>query len=327
MTPTASPPPWSMFDIFLVLLLFFFLPGWVKSAMMLLPEEWRNERIEIRKEDLPKNISFGNNGKPGTAPPQRLGETPSFFRQTFERLESSEITEKLREAVYRLKPADEEQDVTSSEKVRFRGEHPLTVLILVSKRVPRLGWILGLTFVSAVVTAPFAEELVFRVVLMRGLLRYLPWATGVIFLQAVLFALIHIRANDGITGLDELNNLLYGVAAIAVSHILLVFFTLLWLRKVRGASWTDFGFTRKGFVSGIFKGLGFFCILWPVMLSVQRLLLRHFPETVPDPVPIFILALGLGIVFLRTKQFAANLAMHMALNFTSFCGILLIIRQ
>ena len=67
MTPTASPPPWSMFDIFLVLLLFFFLPGWVKSAMMLLPEEWRNERIEIRKEDLPKNISFGNNGKPGTA--------------------------------------------------------------------------------------------------------------------------------------------------------------------------------------------------------------------------------------------------------------------
>ena len=326
-------PPWGMIDIILVLLLFFLLPGWVRSALGLIPEPWREAYITIHESDLPEGMLKETAKKTppaeGALPPAWV-KLPSFLRKIAEQVNNSELVKRIRIAEEQIRLAAGKKAAPPKENAEpetpFQGEHPLTVLILVSKRVPRLTWFLALAFAAAVVTAPFAEELVFRVVLLRGLLRYIPSAFLTIVLQALFFAFIHIRSPEGVNDIEKLNRILTGVGAMVISHILLTLFILAWLRGVRHAEWRDLGFTRQGLIRGILKGVGLFLLVWPLMLAAQRIVQAVMPQAVPDPVPIFILALGLGTLFLRTRQFAANLAMHISLNFVSFCGILLLAR-
>ena len=73
-------------------------------------------------------------------------------------------------------------------------------------------------------TAPLTEELIFRVVLMRGLLRYVPSVVFAVLTQAILFALIHIRPASGAASVEQLNRILYGVLSMGVAHIFLSLF-------------------------------------------------------------------------------------------------------
>ena len=323
-----------MIDIILVFLLFFLLPGWIRSALGLIPEPWRETYFTIHENDLPEGVIFPSKetAKEDSAAGNTLSPSwekfPPFLRRIADQVNNSELVKRARTAAEQIRLATEKKSGSPNQNAEsetpFQGEHPLTVLILIGKRVPRYTWILALAFAAAVVTAPFAEELVFRVVLLRGLSRYIPSAFITIVLQALFFAFIHIRSSEGVDDIEKLNRILMGVGAIVISHILLVIFILSWLRRVRYAEWSDFGFTRKGLISGIFKGVGLFLLIWPFLLAVQKIVRIIMPQAVPDPVPIFILALGLGTLFLRTRQFAANLAMHVSLNFVSFCGILLL---
>lgn len=313
----TDPPPWGIVEIILVLVLFFFLPGWIRSALTFVPDTWRQEHLAIRESDLPENLRFTN--KESETPP---AERPSFLWQTLDRVGSSDLFGRLRDTAVRLKLLRDEKSAESDSGEKFRGEHPLTVLILVSRKVPKYGWILALVFVTAVITAPLTEELIFRVVFMRGLLRYFPSVGFAVLTQAVLFGLIHIRSTTGAVSAEQLNRILYGILSMGIAHILLSLLILFWLRKIDGAAWSELGFRKRGSVGGIFKGLLLFAAVWPVMLAVQHLVSLAFPDVVPDPAPIFILALGLGFLFFRTERFTSNLTMHMALNLVSFCGIL-----
>lgn len=324
-------PPWGMIDIILVLSLFFLLPGWVRSALGLIPEPWREAHLTIHENDLPEgmlNEAAKKNAPAESTLPPSWEKYISSLRSIAEQVNHSELIKRVRTAAGRIRPAAEKEAASSPKSAEseapFQREHPLTVLILVSKRVPRYTWFLALAFAAAVVTAPFAEELVFRVVLLRGLLRYIPSAFITIVLQALFFAFIHIRSPEGVTDIEKLNRILAGVGAMVISHILLTLFILAWLRRVRHAEWRDLGFTRQGLIRGIFKGIGLFLLACPFMIAASRFVQAVMPQAVPDPAPIFVLALGLGTLFLRTKQFAANLAMHVSLNLASFCGILLL---
>ena len=318
----TEPPPWGVIDMILILALFFLLPGWIRSGLSLVPGDWRDAYLAIHERDLPEELRFTK--KKDAAPSaDPLSERPPLLRQTLGRIESSGLFARLRNTAIRLRLINGEKSAEPGSAEKFRGEHPLTVLILVSRRVPKYGWILAMVFVTAVITAPVTEELIFRVVLTRGIIRYIPSAAFAVLTQAVLFALIHIRPAAGAVNAEQLNRILYGVLSMGVSHVLLSLFILFWLRRIRRAAWRDFGLCAGGNVSGVFKGLLLFAVCWPVMIAVQQLIRLRFPDIVPDPAPIFILALGLGILFLRTGRFTANLAMHMALNLVSFCGILL----
>ena len=313
----TEPPPWGVIDMILVLALFFLLPGWIRSGLSFIPDDWRDAHLAIHERDLPEELRFTK--KKDTSP---TAEQPTLLRQTLDRIESSDLIARLRNTAVRLRLTAEETNGESESAEKFRGEHPLAVLILVSRRVPKYDWILALVFVTAVITAPVTEELIFRVVLLRGILRYIPSAAFAVLTQAVLFALIHIRPAAGAVSAEQLNRILDGILSMGIAHIFLSLFILLWLRKAHRAAWRDFGLCARGNVSGVFKGLLLFAVTWPVMVAVQQLIRLRFPDVVPDPAPIFILALGLGILFLRTGRFAANLAMHMTLNLVSFCGIL-----
>ena len=315
----TDPPPWGILEMTLVLALFFLLPGWIRSSLSFLPDEWRQEHLAIRESDLPDELSFSK--KKSLSPP---GRQPTLLRRTLDRIESSDLFGKLRDTAVRLKLFDGEKKNASASAEKFRGEHPLTVLILVSRKVPSYRWILILVFVTGVVTAPLTEELIFRVVLMRGLLRYVPSVVFAVLTQAILFALIHIRPASGAASVEQLNRILYGVLSMGVAHIFLSLFILVWLRRVSGAAWRELGFRTRGSLGGIFKGLLLFAITWPVMIAVQQFIRIALPDVVPDPAPIFILALGLGTLFFRTERFTSNLTMHMALNLLSFCGVLFV---
>ena len=313
----TDPPPWGVIEMVLILALFFLLPGWIRSAAAFIPDQWRREHLDIRESDLPDNLRFAEK-ESASAPADR----PPFFRKAFERIEASDLFGKLRKTAARFKLFNSGENTEPAGKEKFRGEHPLTVLILVSRQVPRYGWILVLVFVTGVVTAPLTEELIFRVVFMRGILRYISSAFFAVLTQAVLFALIHIRTAAGAADARQLNQILYGVLSMGIAHVLLSLFILLWLRRVDRAAWRELGFRRRGNLAGIFKGLLLFAVTWPVMIAAAQILRLHFPDIVPDPAPIFILAIGLGILFFRTERFVSNLTMHIALNLTSFCGIL-----
>ncbi|MBR2695075.1 MAG: CPBP family intramembrane metalloprotease [Thermoguttaceae bacterium] len=320
----TDPPSWGILEMVLVLALFFLLPGWIRSALTFLPEEWRREHLAIRESDLPEELSFTKQKSPPPA-----DRRPTRLRQTLDRVESSKLFGKLRETAVRLKlfgneEKDDKEKNVSAVGEKFRGEHPLTVLILVSRKIPSYHWILILVFVTGVVTAPLTEELIFRVVLMRGLLRCVPSVVFAVLTQAVLFALIHIRLASGAVSVEQLNRILYGVLSMGIAHIFLSLFILFWLRRVSGAAWRELGFRKRGNLGGILKGLLLFAITWPVMIAVQQLLRLSLPDVVPDPAPIFILALGLGTLFFRTERFVSNLTMHMALNLLSFCGVLFV---
>lgn len=317
----TEPPPWGAIDMILILALFFLLPGWIRSGLSFIPGDWRDAHLAIHERDLPEELRFTK--KKAALPADPLSEQPTLLRQTLGRIESSGLFARLRNTAIRLRLIDGEKSAESGSAEKFRGEHPLTVLILVSRRVPKYDWILAMVFVTAVITAPVTEELIFRVVLTRGILRYIPSAAFAVLTQAVLFALIHIRPAAGAVNAEQLNRILHGVLSMGIAHVLLSLFILFWLRGIRRAAWRDFGLRAGGNVSGVFKGLLLFAVCWPVMIAVQQLIRLHFPDIVPDPAPIFILALGLGFLFLRTGRFTANLAMHMALNLVSFCGILL----
>lgn len=305
--------PWGMFDVLLVLILFFFLPGWLKPAVALLPESFREEWLTIKKEDIPKGISLKEDSKKEDSAARHSLTGKSRFK---ERVQAAADFFFPRSRAAEQKP----------KKEILRGAHPLTVMIYIARNTPRFSWVLILSFLAGVITAPLAEEFVFRVVLLQGLERWCPFSFVIVPIQALLFAVIHIRTSDGITSLAELNRILNGMTVLFVAHILLVIFSIVWLRTVRGAAWSDFGFRKKGWLKGIFTGIGLFILIWPAMLAVQKLVLLLRPDAVPDPAPIFVLALALGFLFLRTRQFTANLAMHVALNLTSFCGILWLIK-
>ena len=183
----TDPPSWGILEMVLVLALFFLLPGWIRSALTFLPEEWRREHLAIRESDLPEELSFTKQKSPPHA-----DRRPTRLRQTLDRVESSELFGKLRETAVRLKlfgneEKDDKEKNVSAVGEKFRGEHPLTVLILVSRKIPSYHWILILVFVTGVVTAPLTEELIFRVVLMRGLLRCVP---SVVFAVLTVFLAI-----------------------------------------------------------------------------------------------------------------------------------------
>lgn len=147
----------------------------------------------------------------------------------------------------------------------------------------------------------------------------------VIVLPAFLFAVIHAR-NPNET--RDIAMLLKGFCVIPAAYFLTLLIGILWLRKVRKAQWTDFGliqfqkgFFRK-FTGDFFRGVIGFILLAPLIFGLLKLLNDLFPARVNDPEVIFILALALGIFYLKTHSWPVIFFLHFCLNLSSFIVVL-----
>ena len=320
---TGFPPaPWGIFDAFILLALFFYIPGWVSSAMEFLPDSFRNRWLTVQESEVSDFFDLQKTAEKedSSLEPERGSR---FLKLTEKILKPESLVKLYRETSASLGSSGTEKQ---TDKV-LRGEHPLTVLMAAAGRIPRLKWVFFLCFTAAVITAPITEELLFRVVFQRGLEHSINSSLVTLLIPAFLFAVIHFRQPGGIGSIGDLNRLLNGIAASVFGHLLIIFCAIAWLRGVRSAAWSDLGFTANRIFRSFLIGIGTFLICFPLMMLAQLLFRHFFPDIVSDPIPIFVLALGLGILFRRRRNFISIYVMHASLNLTSFCGILFLLKQ
>ena len=74
-------------------------------------------------------------------------------------------------------------------------------------------------------------------------------------------------------------------------------------------------------------GILIMCVVYPIVISVNYVFQKLFPDSIVAPIPIFIFALFAGSVYYRTRRFMTTLGMHMTLNFISFILLLILIYQ
>ncbi len=184
-------------------------------------------------------------------------------------------------------------------------------------------WVVLICVLSAVVAAPLAEEIVFRLVLqgwletverrlrrrcvrLRGAVVGLAPATAV----AMVFSLMHLREPARDVHLSEIVFLL-GVQAVA--YALFAVIALAWLRVVAQASWSDLGVVPERLGADLRLGLAAFAAVTPPILAFAYLVRRYLPE-VADPLFLLPLAAALGLLYFRTHRIAPCIVLHAAFN-------------
>jgi membrane protease YdiL (CAAX protease family) len=199
--------------------------------------------------------------------------------------------------------------------------HPLARVLAENPDV----WMILLCVVSAVIVAPIAEELIFRLVVQgwlerveRRLRRRISFLRGIlagvapVTTVAILFAAMHGReAGSRI----EPSVLVFLLAVQCMANVLTVVLSVCWLRFAAGATLADFGIVPSKMLHDLrTAGVTFLAVTVPVLatnVAASELLPRG---VVSDPIPIFFLAIALGILYYRTHRIVPSLALHMAFN-------------
>jgi membrane protease YdiL (CAAX protease family) len=212
---------------------------------------------------------------------------------------------------------------TSGEKLDVA--HPIVDLLSADPGLTT--WLLcGLV---AVVIAPIVEEFMYRLVLQGWLeaeerrarrrisaLRRFPPGVAPIVVVSMLFGLRHFRLATPPLEADRLVELMIVQAVWSLTAFALV---LGILRIGSGASAADLGFVPRKLPIDVGLGLLVFLAVAAPVIFLQDLMTKLVPEggVAPDPVPLFVLALALGIVYYRTHRIVPAIVIHAALNATS----------
>ncbi len=218
--------------------------------------------------------------------------------------------------------ADEEMSVDQLERA-----HPLFQLI--AQRPS--WWVMGLVFVLAVLSAPIAEELVFRLLFQgwlqtlesRSIDHVLRLPKGVVAWVgvAILFAAIHGRSADRLIAPEAVFD--QSVRQLA-TEVLLVAVILGWLRVVRKVRFERLGFRAKRIGSDSLLGAAWACVAVGPVLALQFVLTQVFPNSVVDPFALLPFALVLGFLYWRTNRVVPGIVLHMCLNGVSVVGWILL---
>jgi membrane protease YdiL (CAAX protease family) len=217
-------------------------------------------------------------------------------------------------------------------------------LILVLAADPSLLTI-AICFFSAVVVAPIAEEVFFRLLLQgwlekleRRLRRPIPilrrLTPGVfsIVVASMLFAAGHFRAAPLEGEAPDVVLLFHGIVVMGVASLLAVVLGFLLVRTRTGATDLDLGFVPGKFWADVRLGLvAALAVVGPIewlQAGLQRLLETEWmqellqrldmpPQVAADPVTIFVFAAALGTLYCRTHRIVPGITLHVALNLTS----------
>ncbi|MCF0233649.1 MAG: CPBP family intramembrane metalloprotease [Thermoguttaceae bacterium] len=219
--------------------------------------------------------------------------------------------------------------------------HPIARLAIRAKETPYGLAILIGALALVVLIAPICEEFFYRVVFQGALENVALEADDdstrrrgmalAILGPALIFALIHVgtpetaeEASDPQTTTRLYNSLL----AMGVANLAAFFCIGAWLWK-SGAGPRDFGLRAKSFryflnprrarrvVWEWLDGAAIFFWASPIIYGVNFTAARLLPGRICDPIPIFIFALLLGVVYWRRRSFPCVVGCHMALNASS----------
>jgi membrane protease YdiL (CAAX protease family) len=209
-------------------------------------------------------------------------------------------------------------DGPKSEQV---NEHVVRQLILQGD-----AWVFALCVLSAAVAAPLAEEFFFRVLLqgwlealqnrwrrqMPTVRRWIPLGVGPILITSLVFARMHFRvAGPPINA----QYFLFLVTGNALASLAAVVFAVVLLRWRTGARAADFGWTPGKTQGDLGIGLAAFAAVVPPVYLLQYGMQKLLPQCVaPDPIPLFFLAIALGVIYFRTHRLLPLVVLHAALN-------------
>ncbi|MDR0391021.1 MAG: CPBP family intramembrane metalloprotease [Planctomycetaceae bacterium] len=208
-------------------------------------------------------------------------------------------------------------------------EHPLIQLLKKDKRILTI----LIVFMCAVIAAPLWEEFLFRGVLITWLIdsttEHLPKlgynntstklvsTTLAIILPASLFAIQHAGGKN-----ENSTSILFMLIFVSMlTNFIMLAFGTFYLTIIRKFTLAQIGFQS---IKKIDIWIAFIVsiILIPIILLLTFKLREMFPELVIDPVPLFIFAIVLGIIFLITRRLLPCILMHTFLNGISFANLI-----
>ena len=230
--------------------------------------------------------------------------------------------------------------------------HPVARMLVRSQNTKKFPIVFFVFFLSVVILAPLTEELIFRVLLQGAFQKSsqlsdpswnknsseedvsfqhkkvgLKKLFSIIFIPALVFASLHIGVPEdpaSPTPVEELfNKTLVGL----FSNILTCVICVLVLWKYGRSLLVDLSLPTRTpglriFCSKVCKDFLFGSVLFfyfmPIIFCIKILAQSYFPQSIIDPIPIFIFALGEGFVFYKTGSYPVVVGMHASLNTTSF---------
>ncbi len=226
-------------------------------------------------------------------------------------------------------PAPEFAAETGAEVAQPEEVHPLQPLLASGNPI----WMIVLAVLIAVVVAPVSEEFLYRVVLQGWLesaetrwrrrtrrARALMRGSIAVGLSSLVFACLHFRTAEKPVSVEQTAVKMVILAAVSVSAMVVVVCFL----RMRGATWTDLGIVPRKLLTDVKLGLLALLAVTPPLLLLFGFCQSVFPENVtPDPVPLFFLALALGVLCYRTRRIAPAIVLHAAFNSVGVLNALL----
>jgi len=239
-------------------------------------------------------------------------------------------------AVMDSKPAFREDcswrrdDPSASERDEL-AVHPVFLLLQAD---PSLGTVLWCSAV-VVVLAPVVEEVIFRLVLLGYFAeRERRWRRRVRFLRGFLpglipvvgisiwFALLHGRSAEEIPAVEEVRQAMNFTAQLGIVTLLAV---MIMAAGKRGGFLANMGVDLRKLGYDLKVGALACVVVTPPLWLLQAQLTRLLAPLgwVPDPVPIYFLAVVLGMLYYRTGRVVASVVLHVLHNLASFLLALL----
>ncbi|MCL2624054.1 MAG: CPBP family intramembrane metalloprotease, partial [Planctomycetaceae bacterium] len=227
-------------------------------------------------------------------------------------------------------------------------QHPLTILMHKSGRNPM---VLLVCFLTAVIVAPLAEEFLFRIVIQGGieatlrrefgqrlLAQWLPVAVTALF-----FAAIHFRTEQKIDP-TSIDRMFQAMIAAMIGNLVAAAAIIVIFRSYYRIRWSDIGlwdFRRNRRNPGkcirqhCRDALGAFLLMPAILIpvgivnvTVQTLAKTQWAADLGisagmvDPVPLFFLAMILGMLYHRTRRFAPVFFLHAFFNLFGFLVVM-----
>ncbi|MDR1267945.1 MAG: CPBP family intramembrane metalloprotease [Planctomycetaceae bacterium] len=213
-------------------------------------------------------------------------------------------------------------------------DHPLSQLLEQGKESPI---ILFVAFFCGVFTAPLTEEFLFRL-LFQGWLEkksndwksnntyseyfplrflFLPGFFS-IFVVSFLFALAH----GGKRIEQPVDIQFYSMVGVGIVNLFLFCFGMFYLRVIRGVAVQELVFRTNRIIFDLCLAAGTFLVSAPFILYLHWLLRNNFPNSITDPVPLFIFSIILGMLYYRTGRLFPCIMLHAFLNGFSFAVLI-----
>ncbi len=236
---------------------------------------------------------------------------------------------------------------TKNKNRSVATQHPMARLLIRSYGSSRFPLATFCFFLAVVCVAPLTEEFIFRVVLQGAFEKTIStkkipsiWKGALaIGTSALIFALLHtgdVESANAPISCDVLFNMT--TSSILSNSITLALGVFILRRyyevKLRDIG-CDYSFSMKTqgvrktcfhLLKDFYQGVVLYLIAAPIILGVNVIAQKIFPNAIVAPIPIFLFALWNGFIYYQTRQYATCVGTHVALNFTSFVILFLNVR-